>query len=80
MFDEVPSARITERRDALREALIAAAGVVGGTLEAFRKGRVDWETLGWILIFITGVYAYWKKRHDDPWTPPLHDPPKGPET
>jgi hypothetical protein len=73
MFDEVPSQRITERRDALKEALLALLGIAGGAVEAFRKGRLDWETVGWILVFLVAVRAYWKKRHRDPWTPPLDE-------
>jgi hypothetical protein len=76
MFDEVPSRRITQRRTALRDALVAAIGVVGGAVEFLRKGKVDWETIGWTLVFLAGVYTYWKKRHKDPWWPPLEDAPE----
>jgi hypothetical protein len=53
--------------------LLALLGIAGGAVEAFRKGRLDWETVGWILVFLVAVRAYWKKRHRDPWTPPLDE-------
>jgi len=75
MFEEVPSRRITERRKGLKEALWAALGIGAGTVEALRKGNADWETLGWVLVFVVGVWTYWKKRHEDPWSPPIEDVP-----
>ena len=71
--DEVPSRRITQRRDALKDAMLAAIGVVGGTVEFLRKGKFDWETIVWVLVSLTGLRTYWKKRHKDSWWPPLED-------
>jgi hypothetical protein len=73
MFEEIPSRRITERREALKEALLAGLGIAGGLTEVARKGRIDFETLGWLVVFLFGVYSYWRKRHEDPWTPPAED-------
>jgi hypothetical protein len=71
LFDEMPNRRITQRRQSLKDALIAAISVVAGGSEALRKGRLDWETLGWAVVFILSVVGYWKGRHEDPRNPPL---------
>jgi len=73
MFDEMPNRRITRRRESLKDALVAAISVAFGATEAFRKGRLDWETLGWATVFTLSVIGYWKGRHDDPWNPPDKD-------
>jgi hypothetical protein len=71
MFDEVPNRRVTERRSNLKESVLAFLGIVGGVSEAIRKGGPDWETLGWAIVFVVGIYNYWRKRHEDPFTPPI---------
>jgi hypothetical protein len=73
MFDEMPNPRITRRRKSLRDALVALTGVAGGVTAAMQKGHLDWETLGWGLLLILGVYGYWSGRHEDPWNPPLKE-------
>jgi len=73
MFDEMPNRRITQRRRELRDALIAAISLFAGGTEAFRKGRLDWETVGWAVVFVLSVLGYWKGRHEDPWNPPNQD-------
>jgi len=71
MFEETPNRRITERRKSLRDALIAAISLFVGTAQVFRKGRLDWETLGWTAVFVLSILGYWKERHQDPWNPPV---------
>jgi hypothetical protein len=73
MFDEMPNRRITQRRHELTDALIAAISLVAGGERAFRKGRLDWETLGWAAVFVLSILGYWKGRHEDPWNPPTQD-------
>ena len=70
MFDQVPNRRITQRRQDLKDAMVAAVSLVAGTSEAFRQGRLGWNTLFWAIIFILGVWGYWRGRHEDPWDPP----------
>jgi hypothetical protein len=71
MFEEMPNRRITERRKSLKDALIAAISLFVGTAQALRKGRLDWETLGWAAVFILSILGYWKGKHEDPWNPPI---------
>lgn len=72
MFDQIPNRRITQRRQNLRDALIAAVSLVAGASEAYRKG-FDWNMLLWAAIFILSVLGYWQGRHEDPWNPPDAD-------
>jgi hypothetical protein len=76
MFDEFPNRRITERRTALKDALIAIISLVVGGTQALRSGRVDWETLAWGVVFVISVIDYSRRRHSDPWSPPLKDSPQ----
>ena len=70
MFDQIPNRRITNRRQSFKDAVVAAISLVLGGTEAFRKAKIDWETLGWAVIFILSVWGYWRGRHEDPWHPP----------
>lgn len=70
MFDQVPNRRITARRQSFKDALIAVISLMVGVGEVLRKGRVDWEMLGWAVVFILSAHSYWKGRHADPWNPP----------
>lgn len=70
MFDQIPNRRITERRQAFKDALIAAISLAAGGTEAIRKGHIDWETWMWAIVFILSVAGYWKRRHEEPWNPP----------
>ena len=73
MFEEFPNRRITQRRESLKSAAIALISLVSGGSEAFRKGRLDWGTLGWAIVFVLSLHSYWKGRHEDPWNPPDAD-------
>jgi hypothetical protein len=70
MFDEVPNRRITQRRQSLKDALVATICLVAGGGEAIHSGRIGWNTLFWAIVFILSVSNYWRGRHEDPWDPP----------
>jgi hypothetical protein len=70
LFDQFPNRRITERRESLKSAAIALISLIAGGSDVFRKGRLDWGTLGWAFVFILSLHSYWKGRHEDPWNPP----------
>src|ERR1700690_1485233 len=73
MFEQIPNRRITQRRESLKSAVIALISLVAGASDAFRKGRLDWGTLGWAIVFVLSLHSYWKGRHEDPWNPPEVD-------
>ncbi len=70
MFDQVPNRRVPERRSELKDALVAVICLGAGATEAIRRGHVDWETLGWAVVFVLSIMGYWRRRHYDPWNPP----------
>jgi len=71
MFDEMPSRRITERRKGLLSALYAGASLFGGYQDFKAHHRFEWSMLAWAFVFFLCVVSYWKKRHPDPWNPPV---------
>jgi hypothetical protein len=73
MFDQIPNRRITQRRQSLKHALIAAWSLAFAIGDVWRAGRIGWGTLGWAVVFILSVHSYWKGRHEDPWNPPDED-------
>jgi len=73
LFDQVPNRRITDRREALKSAVIALISFAAGASEAFQKGRIGWGTLVWGIVFVLSAHSYWKARHEDPWNPPDAD-------
>ena len=73
MFEEVPNRRITQRRRSLKDALVAGVSLFAGAAEAVHKGRIDWTTVLWAIVFILSIFGYWNGRHEDPWNPPEED-------
>lgn len=70
MFDQIPNRRITQRRQNLKNAPLAAVSLVAAVSEASHRGRMDRNTFFWSLVFVLSVSGYWKGRHEDPWNPP----------
>jgi hypothetical protein len=73
VFDQIPNQRITQRRESLKDAVIAVISFGLGVTQALRNGRLDWGTLGWGVVFVLSAHGYWKGRHEDPWNPPDAD-------
>ena len=78
MFDEMPSRRITERRKELLWAVFAAASLFGGYKDFEAHHRFDWSLILWAIVFLVSLGTYWKKRHPDPWSPPVEEDEQAP--
>jgi hypothetical protein len=75
MFNELPSRRITERRQALGIAVYSAIVIALTIVTIVRHQGFSWSDLG-ICIFLLciGVIVYRRLRHVDPWDPPEYKP------
>jgi hypothetical protein len=75
MFSEIPSRRITDRRQMFVFALYGAIIVALTIVEIVRRERVVWSdaVIGLAFLCIGGM-TYRRLRHAEPWTPPEHNP------
>jgi hypothetical protein len=73
MFSEVPSRRITERRNEIKSACWAALGIASEIAGWERHHRLGWEMVTASVVLVLSILSYLNKGHDDPWDPPCED-------